>query len=271
MPYEVFSIDAEEDMRNLCSRIKGPFEVEIVDNTSHYTTDVCKELNKFFINEGIVGRDSHLQQGIESIYMDDKDNVIEVHETPYFYPSEKIIELSESLPCIVGPTTGVLVNCYDPFNELFLFQMRGGDIDRPFAFQAAAAGAGEFNLHPEYVARKELAEEAGLVRPKSLFPKKALDILPFIRAGNLPQILLSYGFSDTLRKYPRLSNMDEILSFEEDIKIKLEDGLVTPGEAYPFTLQQENVLGIVSELENEEKLYGPIGDSVRNFYNALKV
>jgi hypothetical protein len=259
-------IEVEGDMNHLCiendlKNKRFPFRLSVT-NQKNKIVDIVEyeEINRKMIEEGKISRESHLQQGICNIKCD--RGVVVITEKPFLYPSKKI--LIEN-PELTGPMTGNLSNCYDCFNELFLYQIRGSDVSSPFGFQAAAAGMGYYREHPRETARKELLEEAGIMYPRILFGGKSIDMLPFMKGGKIPQPLFSFGFECDLRKFPNMKNLDDIDEFEQKIK-KSGEGR----EAYHFTIQRDVVEKIIGELNDKKRFYGPIYQSSINFIRALR-
>jgi len=262
----------EQDMNDFCERVKSKgFPFALVLEDEYPGISKCYEdLNAHFIDIGILGDGSHLQQRIKEVHfgqMQDSPAVF-FENYPCLYPSPKI--LSEH-PTTTGPMTGNLSNCYDPNNKFFLFHMRGRDISAPFGFQAAAAGMGQYGEHPGITAKKELSEEAGIDNPKTLFNGYATDVLPFMKAGKIPQPLFSFGFlSVDLTRFSNCRSIDEIAEFETATKQKLESGELEKKEGYHFTIPLKSVETIVGELHDQKRFYGPIAESHTNFHSALK-
>jgi len=261
-------IQTEQDMDDFCEIAKGqgPFGIRTIAVPCNELA--CLRKNREMIQEGKIGEGSHLQQGIYELNYRFPDNQVNILETPRLYPSAKV--LAEH-PKLTGSITGVLVNCYDPESKRFLFHMRGKDIANPFGFQAAAAGMGVYGQHPSVTAALELQQEAG---PKDFmqFPRNglAIDILPFVKAGKIPQPLFSFGFLDDLSRFPVCKSLDNITEFEARTKERLGDGTIQPREAYHFAVPYEQVGGIVGGLDASNRFYGPVYDSTMNFVRALK-
>jgi hypothetical protein len=261
-------ITTEQDMLNLCKEVTGPFFITIMKETNVPCELTMVQKNKEMISKGKIGQGSHLQQGIGSFEFSPEESHLYFRETPYLYPSGKI--LAEN-PELTGPMTGVLVNCYDPETKRFLFHMRGTNIANPFGFQAAAAGMGIYGQHPSITAALELYQEAGLEKFRQ-FPRcgTAIDVLPFMKAGKIPQPLFSFGFLDDLSDFPVCRTLDDIAEFESKTKKGLQEKTIPQREAYHFTVPYENVGRVAGILELEKKFYGPIHDSLSNFIDLLR-
>ena len=227
-----------------------------------------EEKNTEMIQKGKIGKGSHLQQGILTINYDDKVNYVNVSEVPRLYPSPKILEENSEL---TGPTTGTLSNCYDPASKRLLFHMRGTNIANPFGFQAAAAGMGVYGQHPSVTASLELYQEAGLENFMQ-FPINglAIDILPFMKAGKIPQPLFSFGFLDDLSEYPVCRSSDDISEFEARTKKGLQEKTLQQKEGYHFTIPYSEVEKIAGEINDSKRFYGPIYESTINFLRTLR-
>lgn len=271
-------IKTQQDMAEFCEEVmknkilNNNLFLKVFNKEDFTTQQVqeIEELNKEAINKGLIGKGSHLQQGIREIRVSNIESKIVIVETPYLYPSAKLLEQH---PELTGAMTGNLSNCYDHSTKNFLFHMRGKDISAPFGFQAAAAGMGYFREHPGITARRELAEEAGILYAKSLLFGNPIDVLSFMKkAGEkaIPQPLFSFGFANDLSRFPTFNSLDEITEFEADIKKQLADKTIEQKEAYHFTLPYSSVEKIAGELNDKKRFYGPIYESTINFIRALK-
>lgn len=261
----------EQDMNDFCERVKSkgfPFALVLQDEYPGIT-NYYEQMNAHFIDIGILGDGSHLQQRIKEVNFGQMQDspVVFFENYPCLYPSPGILEKH---PMTTGPMTGNLSNCYDPENKFFLFHMRGRDISAPFTFQAAAAGMGLYGEHPGITAKKELSEEAGIDDSETLFNGYATDVLPFMKAGKIPQPLFSFGFSSDLSWFPKLDSLDAITEFESTTKQKLESGELEKKEGYHFTIPLKEAEAIVEELHDQRRFYGPIAESHTNFHRALK-
>jgi hypothetical protein len=262
-------IKTEQDMKWFCEQTKGPFEIKVLSpaaSTLESTWGVIwNAINKDFITQGKIGKGSHLQQGIADISYIGK---VLLNEIPFLYPSKQVLDYHQEL---TGPMTGTLSNCFDPMAKSFLFHMRGTNISAPFGFQAAAAGMGVYGQHPAITASLELYQEAGLEKFQQ-FPRNglALDILPFMKAGKIPQPLFSFGFLDDLSEFTVCRSLDDITTFEDKTKKSLQEGTLQQKEAYHFTVPSIAVEKVAGELNNSKRFYGPIFESTMNFVRALK-
>ncbi|MBU3940425.1 MAG: hypothetical protein KKH88_00655 [Nanoarchaeota archaeon] len=271
-------IKTEQDMNNFCEvvtkRAEGvPFEVN-----SYSSLTLNQELDWDRVNGGMIakeaiGANSHLQKGIKGIsWTKEHIGKVSIDETPLIFPSKTILEGRRDL---IGPMTGVLVNCYDPLTKNVLFQMRGSSIDAPFGFQAAAAGMGTYGQELGLTAGLELLEEASLENYRQLLRGRAIDILPFMKGGadGVPQPLFSFGFSDDLSRFEACRSLDEIATFEERTKTGLREGILPEREGYHFTVpydQVETIAGKLNEQGEHGRFYGPIHESTTNFLRALR-
>ena len=260
-------IKTEQDMIEFCKQAKGPFSISIDSPLNNFEERVWQDKNDEMIKLGKIGKSSHLQQGILKINYWRSVYLTEFTEAPLLYPSQKI--LIEN-PKLTGPLTGNLSNCFDPETDRFLFHMRRQNISAPFGFQAAAAGMSRFREHPYTTAKKELAEEAGIEYPLSPFQNRAIDVLPFMKAGKVPQLLFSFGFLNDLSEFPVCRSLDDIAKFESRTKQALAEGREPHREAYPFTVHYASVEGIAGELNDKRRFYGPIYQSTINFIGALR-
>ena len=268
-------IETEEDMVGFCEEANSlgkPFGVLLTDELLPRDVKSAEIRNYLMIERKIIREGSHLQQGIHQIEVNPEGGV-EIQEVPFLYPSPKLLE---KYPLETGPMAGNLSNCYDPERKLFLFHIRGDGISEPFTLQAGAAGMGYFRENPSVTAKKELAEEADLHYPQVLFNGNAVDVLPFMKAGKIPQPLFSYGFADDLERFPnnnlrfpKLDSLDAIAEFEAKIKEGLKSGSVEKREAHHFTLPYIGVEQIAGEIHDSGRFYGPIYESTINFIRAL--
>jgi len=264
-----YEIKTEIEMKGFCSqanKFANPFlEIEVFDKLTSHQSNEAKEINEELIQEGRIGKGSHLQQGVKRI--EAYKGGLKIEESPLIYPSQDILDKH---PHFTGPMTGNLSNCYDPQTKRFLFHMRGKDISAPFGFQAGAAGMGKFREHPQVTAKKELAEEAGLQYPETLFEGYAVDVLPFMKSGKIPQPLFSFGFANDLSGFYQCHSLDGVAKFEDRTKQRLKEGELKPQEAYHFTLPYKKIEPITGELDQQGRFYGPIYDSTMNFIRALR-
>jgi hypothetical protein len=261
-------IGTEQDMKDFCEglKISNPtIELTLSDNCKHKQVSAMLRENERLMKEGKLSQGSHLQQGIMDLFHD-SFGAVEIYETPLLYPSKAVLD---KYPELTGTMTGNLSNCYDPESKLFLFHMRGSDISAPFGFQAAAAGMSRFREHPGITARKELQEEAGILYPQILFDGNAIDCLPFMKAGKIPQLLFSFGFAADLSGFPKCDSLEAIAEFEGKIKEELKNNPINSKEGYHFTLPVEKVVKIAGDLNDNGKFYGPIYDSTTNFMKSL--
>ena len=263
-------ITTEQDMIELCERVNSSntFSLELYDNLTRTAINEWNHTNKNLISRGLIGGNSHLQQGINRVvfpYQGESRLIIE--ETPFLYPSPKLLEQE---PSLTGPMTGNLSNCYGLQSNTFLFHMQGKDIATPFGFQAAAAGMGRFREHPLVTATKELYEEAGIKDAECLFYNHPTDALPFMKTGKIPQILFSFGFAADLSTFPKLDSLDQIAEFEATTKQKIQSRELEQREGYHFTIPYSQVEQVTGELHDQGKFYGPIHESTMNFVKALK-
>jgi len=258
-------IQTEQDMNKFCARANklGTFTLGLIRDNDPDILRTMVQGNQELISQRIIDLGSHLQQGIEGIIFGEEGEPILVSETPYIYPSKKLLETH---PELTGPMTGNLSNGYDPFSRRFLFQTRGTDIAQPFSFQAAAAGMGRFKEHPDITAYKEVQEEAGIEHPGRIFEGYAHRVSPFMKAGQIPQPLFSYGFEADLSQFPVCNSLEDIEDFEALTKGALADRALEPREAYHFTVPYEQVERVANELHDAGKFYGPI---YFRFYNEF--
>jgi len=128
---------------------------------------------------------------------------------------------------------------------------------------------GIFREHPATTAKRELAEEAGILYPEPLFEDMAVDCLSFMK-GKLPQPLFSFGFANDLSRFPAYNHLDDITKHESNIKQQLRNGKKPSKEAYHFTIPYSEVEKIAGELSDAKRFYGPIYDSTINFVRALR-
>ncbi len=263
---KLMEIRTEQDMIEFCNITNpyAPFDIHLMVHPSSNLKEM-KKINQEMIRQKVIGEGSHLQQGIDGVSYISRVLLCEI---PYIYPSGRL--LAEH-PELTGPMTGTLSNCYDPQSQRFLFHMRGTNISAPFGFQAAAAGMGVYGQHPSVTAALELCQEAGLEHFEQ-FPRDGLAIncLPFMKAGKIPQPLFSFGFLDDLSRFPVCNSLDDIAGFEARIKKGLQDRTLEQKEAYHFTLPKFKVETIVGELNDGKRFYGPIYESTMNFMRALK-
>lgn len=149
--------------------------------------------------------------------------------------------------------------------------MRGINIANPFGFQAAAAGMGVYGQHPSVTASLELHQESGLEN-STQFPRNglAIDVLPFMKAGKIPQPLFSFGFLDGLSGFPICRSLDDIAEFEERIKQGLQEKTLQQKEGYHFAIPLDSVEKITGEINDAGRFYGPIFESSINFVRALR-
>lgn len=257
-------IKTEQDMIEFCKGVGKSFDINVISRLSPDEEQTWDAKNIEMISNGKIGKGSHLQQGILETEFFSGSTIV---ETPYLYPSPKL--LAEN-PELTGPSTGVLVNCYDPTTKRFLYHMRGVDISAPFGFQAAAAGMGVYGQHPAVTAALELYQEAGLEKFRHFQGLRAIDALPFMKGGKIPQPLFSFGFFDNLSRFPVCKNLDDIAKFETNVKEGLKTGTLTKREGYHFTIPSEHVEKVAGELNDKKRFYGPIYESTINFVKALK-
>jgi len=264
------NIKTEQDMQKFAKSVKrfhltSPFLVYTSDGSNPEEISVWEAKNQEMIQRGIIGAGSHLQQGIDWITSDSSG--VRIREVPFLYPSGKLLS---GYPHLTGPMTGNLSNCYDPLRKLILFHMRGTNIAAPFGFQAAAAGMGRFREHPAETAKKELVEEAGLKYAAYLFSGRAVDCLPFMKGGKIPQPLFSFGFENCLEQFPVCRSLDDVAQFEAAIKKQLTEKTIEQREGYHFTLPLKAVETIAGQLNDSKRFYGPIYESTINFLRALR-
>jgi hypothetical protein len=267
-------IKTELDMIELCSHLNEiplAYEISCSDNIPIDVVKSIESINKDLIRRGLLKQGSHLQQGISEIYIwkssENQDKTLKIQEIPLIYPTTEVIS---SHPGLIGTSTGNLSNCYDKKRELFLFHMRGSDVSKPYYFQAGAAGMGRFRENPGITARRELAEEAGLMYPKSLFGGRPIDCLAFMKDGKIPQILFSFGFADDLSGFRVCNNLDDVLEFESVVKQGLSLNATSQRESYHFTVPYSEVENIAGELERRKRFYGPIYQSTLDFMRHLR-
>jgi hypothetical protein len=265
-------IQTEQEMNALYDEIKHYANLKIIISDKIDTTHTLlwERINEEAIRKGNLNEVSHLQQGIKRISFNPLSSRVDLRitEIPYLYPSRKILEEN---PELTGPMTGNLANCYDPKDGTLLFHMRGGeDIASPFGFQAAAAGMGRFREDPAVTAKKELAEEAGIFYPIPLLHGHAIDCLPFMKAGKIPQPLFSFGFMSDLSRFPNMKDLEDITMFEVQTKEGIRDGEVEKQEAYHFTIHRDIAEEITGQLNDQNRFYGPIYQSTLNFIKILR-
>ncbi len=118
--------------------------------------------------------------------------------------------------------------------------------------------------------QKELAEEAGIEYPYSPFGNRAIDILPFMKSGTIPQLLFSFGFLNDLSRFPVGHTLEDIAEFEAQVRGRLNDRTLQQREAYHFTVPLASAEKVTWELRGSERLYGPVYESTMNFFKALK-
>jgi len=261
-------ITTEEGMNSLCeivNSLQKPFDILIRDSVSRESVRKWEYQNNQAIANGLISERSHLQQGITDFYTDRNKKELRFKETPFLYPSPQILKITH----LIGPITGNLSNCYDPTSQDFLFQMRGRSISEPFKFQAAAAGMGKFREHPLVTATRELQEEAGIFDAECLFLHRAIDCLPFMKSGKVPQPLFSYGFAADLLHFPRLDSLDAIAEFEAKTKQQIEKS-GEQKESYHFKISRSKVEQITGQLDEQQRFYGPVYQSTIDFIRELK-
>jgi len=247
------------------------------------------------IDKGLVGKSSHLQQGISKISWSEEvyglsENyypVIEINEKPLQYPSGQLVEaiLNNQEPHrLVGPMTGVFVHVFD--KDLYAVHVRGKGISAPGKIQIVA-GMGEFGVYPADLALKEVAEEIygaktqedvkRLIQEKNIKPQfdqdnhQCFDVTPFMKLARtsdgtevaLPQLLFSYLITADLQDISR-----DVVKNVEDLD-KLIDSL--PGErrkeAYPFVVPINNLGDFLTQVDNQDRFYGPVKQTGFNFLN----
>ena len=262
-------ITDEKTMIEFCERVnkdQGIFGVDITGFPSEDYADWW-EINHQEIKDGLVGNESHLQQGIKDALYHTGQVIIE--ETPLLYPPKRILSEKNTL---TGTMTGNLSNCYDPNDELFLFHMRGNDISQPFGFQAAAAGMGIYGQNPGLTAALELQQESGLEVFAQFGQGSAIGIHPFMKGGDkgVPQPLLSYGFLADLSRYEVLESHDDVARFEDAIKFGIRSGHTPNKEGFHFAVSLADVDNITTEINRQNRFYGPILESHQRFHEALK-
>jgi len=91
-----------------------------------------------------------------------------------------------------------------------------------------------------------------------LFNGNAIDVLPFMKAGKIPQPLFSFGFSNDLGRFPVYENLDALAEFEEKTKDAIRNKGMKQKEAYHFAIPFKSVEKIAGTLDDAKKLYGPI-------------
>jgi hypothetical protein len=273
-------IKTEQDMRELCSKVRSPFDITCVCRLSSSDIETFEKVRQQMIEQKHIRPDSEPIQGIKEIDYFPEHNSVKIEETPYLFPSPGVIEHH---PELTGPMTGVLVNAYDPKNKTFLFHMRGRSVDQPFGFQAAAAGFGVFGEHLYKTAvERELPEEAGIYNAVPVSGMNALGIMPFMK-GPFPQPLFNFGFfydsaSFPAILYPVLSSLEQITEFEDQVKSRLREGTLRQREGYHFNVPHEAVEKVVRDIYDRDPtqqgrnggFFGPIVESYENFARFLK-
>ena len=227
--------------------------------------------NNQAMDDGLINRGSHLQQGIIGITYN--EGTVIVTERPLLFPSPKLIAAH---PEYTGTTTGNLANCFDPENKLLLFQIRGKGVDKPWGFQAAAAGMSVYGQNPKTTATLEMQQETGLQHFRDYRGGMAIDILPFMK-GEAPQPLFSYGFLDDLSGFPVIESLRQLTRFEESLKLTQDAEYLKSREGYHFAVPARYVGHIIDSLSGcsgksgTNRFHGPIFHSVSNFRKVLDI
>lgn len=101
--------------------------------------------------------------------------------------------------------------------------------------------------------------------------------------NGIPQPLSCFGFfydSTTIPAliYPVLSNLEQIATFEDHIKLGIKEGTIQPREAYHFNVPKSCVDKVVSGIYQRDSsqngknggFFGPILESHERFVKLLK-
>lgn len=207
-----------------------------------------------------------LKQGLVSIALEEDFSRIEIFERPSLYAFANVPPGSD----LIAPMTGVLVDCYDPHNGLFLLQIRGKGIESSYDLQGAAAGDGRFRRPLLETARAELGEEAGLYYAR-FFPR-SLGISLFMKGPSdrsVPQVLFTYTALNDLERFPHCSTAAEIDGFKAGVIGRLRAGEISK-EGYHFTVPGSALVRVVDQLHDGGHFYGPIKDSIMRSVGYLR-
>lgn len=275
-------IQTEQDMKDFCNEVNSsgrPFEIEITRNILS-PEQIQKYLGGILLAESAEKVNNYFRgnklkelfiQGIQDISYDPTKNIVIIDEVPRIYPSGTASKYE-------GAMTGILSSALAK-EKGFVFHMRGGKVSEPFGFQAASAGFGNFGENPYDVFEDELKTEAGIIKKESLLEKKSLGILPFMK-GIYPQPLFMYGIqfgsSKVGKEMPTLNSIEEIISFEREIKNRLGN-TEKSSEAYPFIIPFDKTEEIVQGIYDRDTtqqgknggFFGPIKESHELFLKYL--
>jgi len=261
----------EQSMNEFCDLVNSSktiagIQISYIDDFTVAEVSAMEACNAELIQEGLLGKGSHLMQGITRLEYDDETKKVSIGKRPYLYPSQKVLE---EYPGLTGPMTGNLQCCVDFENDSFLYHMRGDGISRPFGFQAASAGMQDFytTLYEESV--KELSEEAGIFTARPLFRENAVSILPFMKGKQIPQPLFTYVFEADLSDFPKYNSVEEVEEFEARTKKALEDGDLQNQEGFQFAVPIGFAYDFAKHIEATGRQYGPIRQSVEDTLDLL--
>ena len=255
------------ELANSIKSIHG-IDVHYIDDFLEAEVEEMEAFNLELIQEGMLGKTSHLMQGISRIDLgiENDTSFVSIAKTPFLYPAPQILEHHLEL---TGPMTGNLQCCIDFDNDGFLYHMRGKKISEPYGFQAASAGMQDFNTTLYEGSLKELSEEAGIVTVKPLFGQRAVSFRPFMKGGQIPQPLTTYAFEADLSGFEKYNSIKEVEDFEARTKKALEDGDIQNQEAFPFAVPISFAEPFAEYIADSKRQYGPICQSVKDTLDML--
>ncbi len=199
-----------------------------------------------------VPADAHLLSGAGEFKYNFEANILILEETALFHPNPS---LERWCGAKVGTMTGVIVHCYDPVNNLYAIQKRGGADLGAGKIQSAAAGFGKYREHMADTALRELKEETGisgeLVFPYGMF----LDMASFSVYG-YAQLLFSYIASADLAGLKYFTKVSEIKRLKTNLEKEVSHVFAVP------LLRLEQML---EPLNSKIGFYGPIEKSIKSF------
>ncbi|MDD5181610.1 MAG: NUDIX hydrolase [Candidatus Nanoarchaeia archaeon] len=250
-----------DDIERLCDSVRPRSRPRLVvidtDNKAHIN-ELESLITKTF-QEGKGFKGDSVIKGISGY--DYKDGVLYINQNGVLFPAERYNKNIDTDPDF-GPTTGLILHCYDAIHGLYAMQIRGKAIDHANTIQVGAAGHGEYNEKFEETAMKELREElsvpGSLVLPNGTF----LDAVPF-NVHKKPNVAFTYIAVTDLSGLPYKENVGEI---EEVIKLRSEKNSEVKNK---FTVSLKNLGEIAYELEVTGLFLGPQARTVYSFIDWL--
>ena len=223
-------------------------------NDLSYVLEMLKE-------KKLAPEDAHLLSIIKKFEI--MDNTVYLGEVAGLYPSKKYKELEHPLykgkkiKDEFGFMTGVIVHCFDPKNETYVFQVRGSGVDAPGKIQNAAAGFGMYGEPLYETALRELKEEQEIEGILTMPSNNFLDLSLFA-VNSFPQFLFGYVVEGDLSK---------IKNKVEDVR-QIDELCMDIGEqevSKQFVVPIKELKKVSAGIERKSRFYGPIKQSIDSF------